>query len=134
MNTVAPGTGSFNGGVGAINGTMDISFFGPGNQSFNGIWSAFFNGSFSGMPENVSSWTASFTNGDVSAQLNGLQWNGTEWLANVSGSAGTTNFSGQAGGTYTQNQTDPSSGTFFGVGVGTSTAGIPSPPCQEGCS
>ncbi len=129
LNTVAAGAGSFNEGAGSITGNMDISFF-SNFLSDSGIWSALFAGSFAGAPSEISNWTATFTApGDttVTAQLEGINWQDGQWLANVTGNVGETSvFSGQAGGSYTQNEVDPSSGTFSGVGVGTFES-----PCQE---
>ncbi len=123
LNSNLAGSGSFNEGAGSITGNMDLSLFSSRSLDF-GIWSALFNGSFTGLPGQVDSWAATFTGtgveGDVTAQLNGIQWQDGQWLANVSGTVGpSVDFSGQAGGTYTVNQNDPSSGNFSGVGVGT---------------
>lgn len=120
-NTLAVGTGNFNGEQESITGTMNASFFSGGEGG--GIWSALFNGSFSGLPGEVSSWNAVF-NGPgelpVTATLTGLNWSDGQWLANVNGTLGTEQlFFGQAGGSYTTSETDPNSGTFSGVGVGT---------------
>ncbi len=118
FNSTLTGAGSFGEGGGSITGTMDTSFF--SGIELGGFWTAIFNGSFAGLPEGGSGWSASFANEDVTAQLTNGSWNNGQWIADVSGSVnGGVDFSGQAGGTYTTNETDPASGNFTGVGVGT---------------
>lgn len=129
MNSVAQGAGAFNGEVGSITGSMDFSMFTSGQIYAPNIWTAFFDGSFTGMPGEVTSWDATFANGDVTATLDGFQWNDGQWLANVTGSANGQALNGQAGGTYTADQNG--AGNFSGVGVGT-TSGLQIGPGEGG--
>ena len=141
-NTLAQGEGSFSEGQGNITGTMNASFY-TGLNDLSGIWSALFNGTYSGLPEGGSSWTATFTapgaDLPVTALLtsvDGFNQNGGQWLANVSGTFGEniSVFTGQAGGSFTPNVADSTSGIFSGVGVGTWQEAPPGPPCGGECT
>ncbi len=115
--------GSFNGGAGAIAATMDTSFY-SSNLPTQGIWTGILNGGFTGMPQSVSTWTATVNGvsnaGQISAALSGLQWQNGKWLANVASNPGSAiNFTGQAGGTYTPATENTSTGTMQGAGTGT---------------
>ncbi len=108
---ILTGAGNFTAG-GAITGAvMDVSFY---SNEFADLWAAYFTGNYS--DPTGDDFTIDLTNGDISATLTGESWEDNQWLAGVDGRGpdGMT-FTGQAGGTYTDD------GTFTGVGAGTLT-------------
>lgn len=101
---------------GISSATMDISLYGHGDSSWQGIWAALINGTFSETP--TSTWNATFQNAsdNTNILLTGTSWaiENNQWTANVSGDINGNSLSGQAGGTF-----DNTAGTFTGAGVGT---------------
>lgn len=121
-SSIAGINGSFNGGAGNIAGAMDMSFYANTAAQNNGIWAATVSGLYSGMPNEVASWSAVITGntsaGQISANINGMQWSDNQWHGTIeSDESSNINFSGEAAGTYAP--ADSTSGSFTGVGAGT---------------
>jgi hypothetical protein len=92
---------------------MDMRLYGVGVA--DGIWAAIINGYYSNVT-NPAGWSATVVNGSDSVTLTGTQWDIGQWAADVVGTAGGNNLTGQAAGTY-----NPGDNTFTGAGTGTYT-------------
>jgi hypothetical protein len=104
-------TGAGTGGI--TSATMDMRLYGVGVA--DGIWAAIINGYYSNVT-NPAGWSATVVNGSDSVTLTGTQWDIGQWAADVVGTAGGNNLTGQAAGTY-----NPGDNTFTGAGTGTYT-------------
>jgi len=114
------GSGAFGAG-GALDITSAVIGFVALDLDLNGLWAAFFNGTYTNPTSN--NWSLDVSGdlfdsaeqlvGDVDLTLTGTSWNGNNWTADISGSTSTGySLDGIAGGTYDE-------ATFQGGATGT---------------
>lgn len=97
--------------AGMVSLTMDLSLYATSQSAVDNIWAALVSGNYSGTVNPGWSVTVNGATAGDTATITNTQWADSQWLANVNGTAGGNNLSGQAGGQY-------GNGELTGVGAG----------------